>query len=172
MALINTVKPEQAQGNIKEGYDLFLKRSGNIPQPFILLSASPGMFDLMMNRNQYFSDHPALPFSLLAHIRYFVSMRMNYKFCYNHNKRLLLNHGLEEMDFIRMDSDPDQALLDENERVMLEFVLKAMAEPELVIQADIDQLRGYGWEDRDIFDALAQGIGLIDHQFLMKVFKP
>ena len=40
------------------------------------------------------------------------------------------------------------------------FVLKAVKTPEAVQQNDIDGLRELGWNDKDIFDAVAHGMGL------------
>ncbi len=172
MTLINTVAPENAKGEIKKGYDLFLERGIKVPNPFRLLSASPKMFDMLVTRNKYFSNHPNLSFELLAHIRYFVSKNLNYEFCCKHNKNLLLMQGACEDDFKKMDDDPEKSLLEENELFMLKFVLKAMDSPESISEKDINQLKESGWEDSDIFDALAQGVGMIDHNYFMKVFKP
>jgi hypothetical protein len=41
-----------------------------------------------------------------------------------------------------------------------------------ITREDIDQLHAGGWADSDIFDALAQGVGMIDHSIFMRVFKP
>jgi len=172
MTLIQTVPPEEANGDIKKGYDLWTERGVEVPTPIRMLSASPDIFKLMIQRNQYYSNHPNLSFSLLSHIRYFVSTKLNFKFCSIHNKNLLLMQGLEEKEIDRMGIDPEKSMLEDNERQMVAFVLNAMDGPESITEKDIDQLRGTGWTDNDIFDALAQGVGMIDHSIFMKVFKP
>ena len=172
MTLIRTMAPEKADGDIKNGYDLFINKGIHVPKPFRLLSASPGLFNLMVQRNRYYANHPKLSFTLLAHIRYFVSSKLNYDACRIHNKNMLLKQGLDEKDFDRMHMDPGKSLLEENERKMLSFVLKAMDAPETVSEKDMDILHDAGWEDADILDALAQGVGMIDHHIFMQVFKP
>lgn len=171
MALIKTILPENAKGDIKKGYDLFTKKGGGVPHPFRLFSASPELFNLMVQRNQYYSNHPNLSFSLLAHIRYFVSTKLDYTFCRRHNIKLLLMLGLEKIDIEHMGMDPDKSLLEKYERTMAAFVLKAMDNPQAIRKKDIEQLRRLGWTDSDIFDALAQGVGMIDHSIFMTVFK-
>ncbi len=172
MTLIQTVSPEDAEGNVKKGYDLFKERGVEIPAPLRLISASPEYFKLMIQRNQYYMNHPNLSFPLLAHIRYFVSSRLDYGFCRMFNKKLLIMQGVSEEDFEKMGNDPEKSLLEENERLMLSFVLRAMDDPDSVTAEDMEKLRKAGWKDSDVFDALAQGVGMIDHNIFMRVFKP
>ena len=39
MALISTVSPENAEGSIKEAYEMFMKNIGMIPKPMEMMSA-------------------------------------------------------------------------------------------------------------------------------------
>ncbi|MCP4553706.1 MAG: hypothetical protein GY834_17070 [Bacteroidetes bacterium] len=121
---------------------------------------------------EIYSSHPNLSYSLLAHIRYFVSTKLNFKVCSQHNRNLLLMQGLNENEIEAMGLDPDKSMLEENEQLMVKFVLNAMESPEAITKRDIDSLNKAGWKDSDIFDALVQGVGMIDHNILVKVFKP
>jgi hypothetical protein len=171
MALIHTVSPEEAEGPIKEGYDMFMKNIGIIPRPMEMMSASPALFDIQLRRIHYFSRHPKLSFALLAHIRYLVSHQLNYSFCMDFNKHILKKLGVDDEHFQRMESDPSQALLEENESAMLAFVLKSVKAPGTVTAEDINRLRELGWEDGDMMDALSQGVSMIDHSIMMQVFQ-
>lgn len=171
MPLINTVPTSAASGDIKKGYDLFLDNGKEVPLPFVLLSASSGLFNLMITRNRYYAGHPSLSFELLAHIRYFVSTKMGFSFCSRHNKRLLQMQGADPEYFKDMGLNPDRSRLSGNEQQMLAFVAKAMDDPESITIQDMKGLYKNGWVDRDILDALAQGVGMIDHHILMTVFK-
>jgi alkylhydroperoxidase family enzyme len=172
MTLINTVSPQKAEGDIKKGYAIFLNRGSDVPNPIRMLSASPGYFNLMIERNKYYANHPALSFSLLAHIRYLVSKKIGNQFCAKHNQKLLVKQGLSEEDLERMGMDADKSLLEDHERLMLDFVLRAMDDPHAISKKDIELLHEAGWEDRDILDATAQAIGMVDHTFFKDVFKP
>ncbi|MGV1097840.1 carboxymuconolactone decarboxylase family protein [Thiovibrio sp. JS02] len=170
MAHISTVPRDQAEGIIREGYEMFLQRVGAIPKPLEMLSVSPRLFELQLRRIQYLAQHPRLSFSLLAHIRYLVAHHLAYPFCTDFNEQILRKQGVEEADFRRMEQDPSQSLLEENESAMLVFVVKSVTKPSSVTAADIEGLRALGWQDRDMVDALAQGVSMIDHAIMMQVF--
>lgn len=171
MALIKTVPPEQAEGTIKEGYDMFMSNIGIIPKPMEMLSASPALFELALRRIHYQSTHPNLSFSLLAHIRYLVSCSLNYRFCTDLNKHFLKKQGMDEADIRRMEEDPSQSLLEPHESAMLIFVVKSVKDPASVTADDIQGLKEMGWKDGDIVDALSQGVSMIDHAIMMQVFQ-
>lgn len=171
MARINTVLPEKAEGVVKEGYEMFMKNVGMIPRPMEMMSASPALFSIQLERIKYFSKHPALSFPLLAHIRYLVSHQLNYSFCMDFNGSVLKKMGLGDADLQAMKDDPSRSMLEENEKAMLVFVIKSIKAPGSVPDSDINQLRELGWSDRDMVDALSQGVGMIDHSIMMEVFQ-
>jgi hypothetical protein len=171
MALISTVSPEKAEGSIKEGYDMFMKNIGIIPKPMEMMSASPALFETQLRRIQYFATHPRLSFPLLTHIRYLVSRNLSYPFCTDFNKHLLKKQGIEDADIRKMEEDPSQSLLEENESAMLAFVIKAVKSPGSVTPGDIQKLKDLGWQDGDMLDALSQGVSMIDHAIMMQVFQ-
>jgi hypothetical protein len=171
MALIKTVPPEKAEGIIKEGYDMFMEKAGVIPKPMEMISASPGLFQLSLKRIHYFSTHPKLSFALLAHIRYLVAHQLDYQFCTDFNAFILKKAGIDDTTLNKMKENPAAALLEENETAMLVFVMKAVKDPGSVTADDIQNLKNLGWEDRDMMDALSQGVSMIDHSIMMQVFK-
>ncbi len=171
MALIKTVPLENAEGVIKEGYSMFIENIGIVPKPMEMMSASPALFDQTIKRIQYYSTHPNLSFSLLAHIRYLAAHSLDYGFCMDFNKSVLQRQGLEEGDFEKMEQDPSKSLLEEKEGAMLEFVIKAMKSPGSTTEDEIQKLKNLGWEERDMVDALAQGVSMIDHSIMMQTFQ-
>lgn len=171
MALINTVAPDKAEGIVKEGYEMFMKRVGTIPKPMEMLSVSPEMLKIQLNRLKYLATHPRLSFSLLAHIRYLVARNLNYEFCTDFNRYILKKQGLSEEDFAEMEQDPSKTMLEENEKAMLVFVVNAVKDPCSVGKDDIENLRRLGWQDGDMVDALMQGVSMIDHSIMMQVFQ-
>ncbi|HCC54430.1 MAG: hypothetical protein A2505_03455 [Deltaproteobacteria bacterium RIFOXYD12_FULL_55_16] len=171
MALISTVSPEKAEGIIKEGYDMFLERVGIIPKPLEMMSASPALFGLQLKRIEYFSQHPTLSFALLAHIRYLVAHNLGYGFCMDLNRHILKKQGLEDEDIRTIEVDPSKSLLEEKENAMLAFVVRAVKAPGVGFAEDIQGLKEMGWEERDMVDALAQGVSMIDHAVMMEVFQ-
>ena len=127
--------------------------------------------ELQLRRIQYLSKHPTLSFSLLAHIRYLVARTLDYQFCTDFNRHVLQKQGVSEDDFEKMELDPSQSLLEDHESAMLVFVLKSVKDPASVKKDDVDTLKKIGWEDKDIVDALAQGVSMIGHSIMMQVLQ-
>lgn len=171
MALLNPVSHEQAEGIIREGYDFFMQRAGAIPKPLEMLSISPGLFALQLKRIEYFAKHPSLSFALLTHIRYLVARNLDYEFCTDFNRHILQKLGLSDEDIRKTEADPSQSLLEEKENALLTFVVRAIKEPGAGYGEEIERLKGMGWEDRDLVDALAQGVSMIDHSIMMEIFE-
>jgi len=171
MALIQTVEPDKAEGKVKEIYDFMQQNAGVIPAPLQLASASPWMLDMVWNSIQYFSQHPNLGFGLLSSIRYLVAQQYDYAFCTGFNKNLLKMQGLSDEDIEKMEKDPLQAPLDDKDRAMVSFVMKAVKSPDAVEKKDVETLHDHGWTDSDIMDALVHGTNMIGSSILMKTFK-
>jgi hypothetical protein len=109
---------------------------------------------------QHFSQHPNLGFGLLSSIRYLVAQQHDYQFCTGFNRNML-----------KMQGDPLQAPLDDKDRAMVAFVIKAIKTPDAVEKQDVDQLHDLGWTDSDIMDAMAHATNMIASSILMKTFK-
>lgn len=171
MALVTTVAVEDATGVVKEGYEMFLKNVGTIPQPIQLLSISPALFEMQLNRIRYFGKHPKLSFALLAHIRYLAAQSLDYSYCIDLNGHFLKKLGYDDEALRRIEDDPSASLLEEDEGAMLSFVIRGMKKPSSITAADIARLKELGYEERDMVDALAQGVSMIDHAIMMQVFQ-
>jgi alkylhydroperoxidase family enzyme len=171
MALIQTVEPDKAEGKVKEIYDFMQKNVGVIPAPLQLASASSQMLEAVWQSIQYYSQHPNLGFGLLSSIRYLVAQQYDYAFCTDFNKNLLNMQGLSDEDIENMTKDPLNAPLDDRDRAMVTFVMKAVKTPDAVGRQDVDHLHELGWADSDILDALAHGTNMIGSSILMKTFK-
>ncbi len=171
MALIDTVAPDQAEGRMKEAYDMFMENIGIIPRPLEMMSASPAIFDHQLQKIHYYTNHPTLGFALLSHIRYLVSFNLDYSFCTDFNRFLLKKQGLEDDDIKQIEADPAKSMLEPKEAAMLAFVVKAVKEPGAVKAVEIKQLKEMGWQDSDLVDALAHGANMIDHSIMMQVFQ-
>ena len=171
MALIDIVTPDTAEGKMKEAYDMFMENLGVIPKPLQMMSASSAIFEQQVQRIQYYTNHPTLSFALLSYIRYLVSQNLNYRFCTDFNKLILMKQGLTEEDIKRSEADPTQSMLEEKESAMLAFVVKAVKDPSSVTAEEVNELKEIGWKDSDLVDALAHGVNMIDHSIMMEVFQ-
>ena len=171
MTLLKIQTPEKAQNDVKEVYDFFLKNMGMIPAPMKLLSASPAQFNLQWRSLKYFMKHPTLNFAVLSTIRYLVAEAYDYVFCTHLNREFLKRQGLTDEQISAISNDPMQAPLEDRERLLVAFVMKAIKTPESVTQEDMESLRREGWNDSDILDAVMQGTVMVSTNTLMKAFK-
>ena len=170
MGLIQLTDPKQANGEVKELFDFFEQTFGRVPDPMILYSISPGLFNLRQQFMNFYKLHPTLNYPLLCSIRYLVSKAYNFKHCTKFNEDFLRKQGLTQADLEAMVEDPENALLDDNERTLLAFVVKAIKDPVSITKSDMDQLHAAGWTDRDILDAMAHACEMIISSVLLKTF--
>ena len=171
MSLIQTVAPDQAEGKAKEIYDIMQQTAGMVPTPLQLASASPWMIDMVWQSIQFYTNHPNLSFGVLSSIRYLVAKQNDYLFCTNFNRNFLKMQGMTDEDIEKIEADPTQVPLDDKDRAMVAFVMKAINSPEDVEQSDMDALRELGWTDSDILEALSHGTNMIASSIMMKTFK-
>jgi alkylhydroperoxidase family enzyme len=171
MALIQTIAPEEAEGKVKEIYGFMQENIGITPAPMQLASASPWMLEMVWQSIQYFTQHPKLGFGLLSTIRYLVAQQYDYAFCTGFNRKMLEMQGLTDEDIQKMESDPLQAPLDDKDRAMVSFVMKAIKSPDTIQEQDMDELHDHGWKDSDILDAMAHATNMVASSIMMKTFK-
>ncbi|MGE0086371.1 MAG: hypothetical protein AB7S75_18335 [Desulfococcaceae bacterium] len=120
MALIQTVSPENAEGKVKEIYDMMMERARVIPKPFQMMSASPELLAIVHQSIGYYFRHPRLSFGLLTHIRMLVADHHNYGYCTDFNTgllQMLTDATDEQLDAVK--KDPAKAALDDKDRAML-----------------------------------------------------
>ncbi len=171
MALVNTVDPEQAEGVIGAVYGAFRQGSGVIPGPVKLLSASPGLFEVYTATFRYWRNHPHLSPDLMACIRYGVAAQQCFGACVDFNQSVLTKAGMTREELAAMEGDPGTAPLEDRERALLAFVLRAVKDPDAVTDEDVQALRELGWTDGDVVDATYHGAILVTMGTLVRAFK-
>jgi len=160
MFILNHVKPEDATGKVAEAYAVFPPRMP-VPDPLLMMSASPDLALLQSNVIRYFSTQDKLDFGLLATIRYLVSCEFDFQYCINFNAGLLQKAGgMSAADLASLRAHPEKAL-EESQRELILFVLKAVKNPEKATGDDVEKLHQLGWADRDILDAVYQGASMM-----------
>ena len=170
MFILNHVKPEDATGKVAEAYSVFPKEIP-VPEPLVLMSASPELTHLQSGVIRHFMTHEKLDMGLLATIRYLVASEEGYQFCINLNSGILkMAGGMSDSDLEALKANPDAAPLEESQKALLLFVLKVVRTPDEVKEADVDELRKLGWSDQDIFEAAFHGASMIGASKLYKAF--
>ncbi|MBF0261038.1 MAG: hypothetical protein HQL97_04235 [Magnetococcales bacterium] len=155
--LITPQAPAGEESRVEAVLEAIRAQFGKVPEGMALFAISPELLELRWAGLRYYLSHPRLGMRLLAFIRLLVSERLGAPFCVGMNQAILLHVGvpLEAIEAARR--DPAQALLPESELGLLQLVLKATEHPLRVTGEDLEAMRGLGWSDRDVLDAIHHG---------------
>lgn len=171
MALIATIPPEAAEGKLAELYKLTEQFFGRVPNNVRLFGVSPDMLENQIQFAAANMEHPTLGNELRALIRMLVAHQSRSPYCDQLNAGLMAQQGMSEEQIETLRADPAQAPLDDKEKAMLLFVLKATADPHSITAADLEPLRKLGWSEKDIFDGVAHGARAAYANLIFDVFK-
>lgn len=155
MALINFPNPSNATDKTKALFEQIEKDLGSIPNVLQLYGLSPVILEKMYQEVMYFFQHPSLSVPLLAFVRLSVSTAHNCQYCVTFNKQLLIHKvGMTVEQINAGIENPENAPLNDKEKLMLKFLLKATNEKVKTQAEDINELKQAGWSESDIFEAL------------------
>ncbi len=172
MSILNTVAPEQAEGQVADIYKSFEQQIGFIPNAFKVSSVSPTMMQQHWDYIGYYIQHPSLSKVLTTLIRLLVSEKVDCEYCINLNTALLINDaGMTAEQVMAIRDDPATAPLDDKEKALLLFVLDAVVDAHAVSQADLQMLRDLGCSEQDIYDALNHGARQVGLDIMLNAFK-
>ena len=148
------------------------ERVGFVPDGLRLYSLSPPLLETFVGNVAYFNGGgTGLPPELTAMIRYLVSWQSGCSFCVDMNEGFLVNMG-KDLDSIRSSrNNPEVAPLADKDKALLKLALKAINSPEFVSKDDLDQVRRLGWQERDLFDAVAQAASNRAFNIVLRTFK-
>lgn len=172
MSLIATQDPRGASEPVRGIYREVEQAFGRVPNAIALFSASPELLAQQWASVRYYREHPTLGLPLLAMIRMLVSQANRCEYCVDFNASLLMQvAGLSVDQIAAVKLDPETAPLEEKDGAMLRFVLKAVRAPLEVRAAEVEALRGLGWTDGDIFDAVSHGARNLAVDVVFNAFK-
>ena len=171
MALVQTTPPEKAEGKLAELYAEVEQMFGMVPNNVRMLGVSPALLENQLQLIGHYMGHPTLSTPFLAMVRMLVSKACHSPYCQNLNSGLLLKAGFTKEQIAAMQADPAQAPLDEKQKALLLFVLKACDNPHSVSAEDVDRLRSLGWSEVDIVDAVAHGARMVGTNIIFDTFK-
>ncbi len=84
---------------------------------------------------------------------------------------MLQKQGIAVEQIEAAKADPRKAPLNDKEKALLLFVLKAIKDPHSVGPEDVGALKALGWREIDIFDALAHGARSVATNIIFDAFK-
>ena len=172
MSLLNTPSVDNATGEVKEIFDEIHAAFGMVPNGIRLWSASPialkGQWDGIKRRLSKDQENQKLH----TIIRYLVSGESDCTYCVGFNGSMLINfYGVTQDELIAMSTKPSSAPLDEKNKALLIFAMKAIKDAESVTAEDINLLKRLGIIETEIFDIVHAASHMLVVNTLFKTFK-
>jgi AhpD family alkylhydroperoxidase len=172
MSLLKTIEPAQAEGKLAEIYQQVKATIGFIPNGFKMSSINPTLLEQQWQAMGYYFRHPTLSGKLFASIRLLVSITQQCKYCVDLNYGILLKQlGVTPEQLAAMQENPQNAPLEEKEKHLLLFVLKAVSDSNSTSEADIQVLRSQDCTDLEIYDALSHGARQVAGDIMLNALK-
>lgn len=171
MAIIKTIEPNEATGKVAEIYKQFESLMGFVPNAFKVTALNPALLANATQFLQVYFQHQTLSPKLLALIRLLVSIEEKCEYCITVNSGMLMQNGMKPEEIEAVKTDPTQAPLEEKEKELLLFVLKAVRESHSTSQDDIEKLRKLGWSDKEIYEATFHGASQVASDTILNAFK-
>lgn len=172
MSLLNTITPTNAEGEIAAVYEEINQTWGMVPNPIQLYSVSPELLKNQWGKYKYLGASECPSQKMYAMIRLLVSKEAECEYCIGLNAGMLIEmFGLSVEEVQALKSDPSTASLDEKEKALLLFVLKAVSDPHSTTAEDLHQLRVLGLSDQQIFEAIEAGATMRAGNIIFDTFK-
>ena len=172
MSLINTVIPENAQGVVADVYNEIYSNWQMVPKAIQLFSVSPELLKNQWDKYKYFDTQEIPSAKLSTMIRLLVSEEAKCNYCIGLNSGMLIQmFGMNEEEVQQLKTDPGTASLDEKEKALLLFVLKAVDHAHDVTADDVQVLRDLGLTDKQIYEGVNSGATMRAGNILFDTFK-
>ena len=155
MFIVDSIKKEEATGELKLLYTMIEKSLGFIPPHFELFAT----IDLEAMKeffvyNQYMMTHDKINKKLLPFIRLYIAKKECRTYCSSLNVKILQAMGITQSVIDNIEEEIKNIPCEESQIVLLEGVIKALYEAENFSKKDLEKLYTLGFSDKDFFDLL------------------
>ncbi len=172
IALIKIVSVQDANGEVAKVYQEMNASWKMIPNAMKLYSNNPEIMRHKWDSFKFSSNYKNIDDKLQAMIRMLVSMQHDCEYCIGFNEGFLINAlKVPASDVMAMKKDPSLAPLDEKQKALLLFVLKATKDSKSTTKEDISNLKKLGWSDAEIFFATNYAAQMVASDILLNAFK-
>jgi len=117
----------------------------------------------------YYRNHQALSPELLTCIRFAAATHFDNIACISFNSSLLKRQGVTDQELDNLLNDPMQAPLEDKDKAMLSFVIKAIKGR--VADDELERLQRLGFADSDILDAISHGFSIFAPGRMLRFLK-
>lgn len=154
MFIINTISEENAQGEVKEVYEILKSTLGFLP-PHTKLFATLDIEGLkeFVNFNIYLKNHPRIESELLLpFLRLYIAKQECRDYCSSFNTKLLLAKKIKKEIIKNITTNFNNIPIPKKQIVLAQTVLQALFSK--IDKDDFQQLYNAGFHDQDFYDLL------------------
>jgi len=163
MFIVDTIKKEQAQGELKLLYKMIEKNMGFVPAHFELFAS----IDLeamkeFLEYNMKFLSHESIDATLLPYLRLEIAQRESREYCINFNTSILKSKGVTDLN--NPQTEKKQILL-------MQKVLKAIYNSKDFSKIDLNELEEVGLAHKDFLDLLSYATNFMAKSKMIEVYR-
>lgn len=171
MALIRLVEKDTEDTAVRAMFRQIEKAFGDVSDNFRLAAVSPGLLKELLSRGAYLVLESGINPAVFAVIRYIVASKEHGNFCMEFNSRLLEKSGFTEEDFAAFRKGMMSSRLSPADNAIVWASLKVVYDPGSFSSSDIDELKGFGFTEKQIFDAAEHAANMLKMTKILKAFK-
>ena len=161
-SLLSFIDTKEAKDEIKAVYDEITKAWGFVPIVLKQYSLNPKILRTQWELYKELGANKNFDPKMLTMMRMLLGESQDCTYCTGLNKGMLLNMFKVPMDeVVALSKDANTAKLEEKQKTMLLFILKAVKTPHDTNSKDIDALKKLGWSEQDIFEGVKSGTNVI-----------
>jgi len=172
MSLLHIPAEEEATEDVKKIFAEIESMIGRVPNGLKLWSVSPRALRAQWAGMKSILSRPKAEQKLYAIIRYLASEENGCTYCIGLNGGMLINYyGVTQDELIAMQKDPASAPLEEKNKALLLFAMKAIKDADSVSANDIDTLTRLGISEEEMFNIVLAASHMFVVNTLFKTFK-
>ena len=172
MSLLHIPPIEEATGDLKEIFTEIESVMGHVPNGLRLWSISPRALKAQWSGIKSILSRPKEEQKLFTILRYLASDENGCTYCIGLNGGMLINfYGVSQDELTAMQKDPATAPLDEKNKALLLFALKAIKDADSVSANDIELLSKLGISEEEMFNIVLAASHMFVVNTLFKTFK-
>jgi len=153
MAFVRTISPADAEGSVREMYELAQSRFGYVPNWTQAFSLRPDVLEGWSTLLRAVQSHLSVRSYELATLAAARALRSSY--CALAHGSVLASKVFDASTVTAIATDAADTPLEPGERALMAFAEKVAQRADQITAADIESLHSHGYRDEEIFDVAA-----------------
>ncbi len=171
MFIIKPIKKEEATGELKSIYTMIEKNLGYIPEHFELFGGiDVEMLKDFVKYNLYFKRHKKIDADILPYLRLAIAQKECRNYCIGLNTKMLLLMNTDKDILNNITKNIDKIPFSNEQKLLLEKVLKAVYKAESFNQDDLKELYQADFSDKDFLELLNYATDFMGKSKMIEVF--